>query len=293
MLATPADLAAFLASLMTALNQEIIWAKTCDFFRAIGFAHVLYGYSPDSRGNQLGEEENYLVLSTFDQAVTARLINERHYLQSLTFHWELRNVGLASWSKTASECGIGSDFVLSPASLDLFERHGLLTGSTIGFAKERTRGLAAMALIAPVEVSQDTVDEWLDAFGTAIFVVATLSHNCLTKLPFQTQRGNLTRRQREVLEWVAEGKTAADIATIMGITPPTVDKHLRLARGTLGVDTTAHALMKATFLNQVFSLGALPTSPGQRSTTRSRTPDQRASSEGKGMDFHTDMISDD
>lgn len=60
---------------------------------------------------------------------------------------------------------------------------------------------------------------------------------------------------------MAEGKTSADIAVIMGITTPTVEKHLRLARETLGVETTPHALIKATFLNQMFVTSPVETGP--------------------------------
>jgi LuxR family transcriptional regulator len=36
----------------------------------------------------------------------------------------------------------------------------------------------------------------------------------------------------------------------MGVSVPTIEKHLRLAREKLGVDTTAQAIAKITFLNQ-------------------------------------------
>jgi LuxR family transcriptional regulator len=65
---------------------------------------------------------------------------------------------------------------------------------------------------------------------------------------------NLTKRQREVLECVGDGKTTQDTAMILGLTPATVEKHLRLAREALDVDTTAQAVLKAAFYNQMFVL---------------------------------------
>ena len=41
---------------------------------------------------------------------------------------------------------------------------------------------------------------------------------------------------------------------LMGLTPATVEKPLRLAREALAVETTAHAVMKAAFANQFFVL---------------------------------------
>ena len=81
-----------------------------------------------------------------------------------------------------------------------------------------------------------------------------MTHLKLLNLPHANSRRPLTKRQREVLEWVGDGKTTADIATIMGLTPATVEKHLRLARESLDVDTTAQAVLKASFQNQIYVL---------------------------------------
>ena len=66
----------------------------------------------------------------------------------------------------------------------------------------------------------------------------------------------LTKRQREMLQWVGDGKTTQDIALLIVLTPATVEKHLRLAREALDVETTAQAVLKAAFYNQMFILEA-------------------------------------
>lgn len=45
-----------------------------------------------------------------------------------------------------------------------------------------------------------------------------------------------------------------DIALLLGLTPATAEKHLRLARAALNVETTAQAVLKAAFQNQIFIL---------------------------------------
>ncbi|HBQ37029.1 MAG TPA: LuxR family transcriptional regulator, partial [Rhodobacteraceae bacterium] len=45
-----------------------------------------------------------------------------------------------------------------------------------------------------------------------------------------------------------------DIATIMDLTSATVEKHLRLAREALDVETTAQAVLKASYQSQIFIL---------------------------------------
>ncbi len=55
----------------------------------------------------------------------------------------------------------------------------------------------------------------------------------------------LTRRESEVLAWVAEGKTNAEVAAILGTRPRTVAKHLERVFRKLGVETRTAAAMAA------------------------------------------------
>ncbi len=54
----------------------------------------------------------------------------------------------------------------------------------------------------------------------------------------------LTPREREVLDWVAGGKTNRDIAAIVGASPRTVEKHLERIYEKLGVETRTAAVMR-------------------------------------------------
>lgn len=243
---------ALIARFLATSDAGLVWQEICAFFNRLGFEHVLYGYSPDSRGAVLGAPENYLVLSTLPQPLVREMVVTGYFRRSTTFHWALHNAGIASWSMSNEQAGVGPDFEIPPEAEAFFHRNGLLSGASIGFTHERTRGRAAMAVIAPPTTAQAQVDEVLDETRDLIFAVAAVAHRCLSSVPYHPPGRRLTQRQREVLEWVAEGKTTADIAQIMGITPPTVEKHLRLARETLGVETTPQALVKATFLNQMF-----------------------------------------
>ena len=132
------------SKVMAATDHETVWNLTCKFFRDLGFAHAVYGYSPDSWGVKLGAPEDYLVLTTFPSDVAAEMVREGLYLQSVTFHWALKNVGVASWSMTPEECGIGPEFIVNPDALEFFYQHGLLYGCSVGFPNERTRGNAAL-----------------------------------------------------------------------------------------------------------------------------------------------------
>ena len=57
-------------------------------------------------------------------------------------------------------------------------------------------------------------------------------------------RWPLSARQKQVLHWVAAGKTDRDIGAILGISVRTVGKHLQRIYEKLGVETRTAAVMR-------------------------------------------------
>ena len=55
----------------------------------------------------------------------------------------------------------------------------------------------------------------------------------------------LTPRENEVLYWLAHGKTDAEIAALLGLSPRTVQKHLEHIYIKLGVETRTAAVMRS------------------------------------------------
>lgn len=55
----------------------------------------------------------------------------------------------------------------------------------------------------------------------------------------------LTPRERELLQWSAQGKTTDDISSILGISTNTVESHQRNIREKLDAINVAHAIVKA------------------------------------------------
>ncbi|MFC7338962.1 response regulator transcription factor [Haloferula chungangensis] len=52
----------------------------------------------------------------------------------------------------------------------------------------------------------------------------------------------LTKRQREIMNWISQGKTSAETATILDISPRTVEKHLEAIFQRLGVENRIAAV---------------------------------------------------
>lgn len=55
----------------------------------------------------------------------------------------------------------------------------------------------------------------------------------------------LTRREGEVLSWIAQGKTDAEIAVILAVSPRTVEKHVERILAKLGVENRTGAAARA------------------------------------------------
>ncbi|MEO0637633.1 MAG: LuxR C-terminal-related transcriptional regulator [Pseudomonadota bacterium] len=73
---------------------------------------------------------------------------------------------------------------------------------------------------------------------------ATERLRALTK-PDPCQTIKLTQRERDCLYWTAEGKTSAEIATILSISEHTVNHYLSLAARKLNSHTRAQAIARA------------------------------------------------
>lgn len=69
--------------------------------------------------------------------------------------------------------------------------------------------------------------------------------NPVQPLPRTPQTEQLTPREAEVLQWIACGKTDADVAALLGLSPRTVQKHLEHIYLKLGVETRTAAAMRA------------------------------------------------
>lgn len=77
----------------------------------------------------------------------------------------------------------------------------------------------------------------------------------LLEAPVDSHVRQLSEREREVLAWTAAGRRQADIAATLGLSPRTVENHLRSARRRLGVDTTAQAVRVALRNGELADMG--------------------------------------
>lgn len=241
------DIIAHLDRVTNAPTVENLWSLHCDAMASFGFDRLIYGFTRYRSGGSLGDPQDWVLLTNHGDAYMEGFLSHGHVYRAPMIRWALNNTGACSW-RWMSEPGNLLDEEKSAVAFNLSQN--VNAGYTVSFlsVSERTKG--AIALTARPGLTQDQVEAIWAEHGDAIAVMNNVMHLKIQTLPYSQRQ--LTKRQREVLQWVGDGKTTQDIAILLELTPATIEKHLRLAREALDVETTAQAVLKAAFYNQMF-----------------------------------------
>lgn len=260
-----------LEQLVRSTSLQNVWHLLGRRLDGYGFDRLIYGYTKFATQNGVGELEDALFLSSHDADYFNEFIDGKMFIHAPLTRWARENPsGFSSWGDlwerpevlTAEERGVIA-----------FNQHmGVTAGYTVAIPTASPRSYALFALTGARGITQAELDAIWDDHGKEIEVLCNIAHLKIASLPIETKRAKLSRRQLEALEWVAEGKSNQDAATIMAVSVPTIEKHLRLAREKLGVETTPQAVAKLTFLNQMYVSTERETFHLNEETTRSRDP---------------------
>ena len=238
-------------AMMNVTRVDDLWKLHTEKMKTYGFDRLIYGFTRYVGSESLGDPQDWLILSSQSKEYMKRFIGDGLYYNAPMLRWALENKGACSW-RWMMEMERVENLTPSEQKVVAFNKSmDVVAGYTISFlsVSERIRG--AIALTAKPGMTQDEVDIVWEEHGEDIMVINNVMHLKVQTLPFIGAR-RLTKRQREVLQWIGDGKTTRDVATLLGLTVATVEKHLRLAREALDVETTAQAVVKAALHNQMF-----------------------------------------
>jgi len=250
MTATP--VLSLLARIAEAQSIDQVWTLAKGYFAALGFSQINYGFTRFRHMKTIGDPDDALFLTTGDDAYAQRYFRGGYYARSPLFRWAERNTGACTW-KWATEafaagklCAEEAEVMRNNAAM------GVVAGLSFSFPEASARAKGAMGLTADPGIDTEAVERIWEQNRSEIMVVAHMMHLKIIQLPQLSRSRALSPRQCEALEWVADGKTTQDVALLMGVSPAMVEKHLRLAREALAVETTAQAVAKAALLNMIF-----------------------------------------
>lgn len=242
----------YLMFLSNCQSLEELWEGHCSQMAEFGFDRLLYGFTRYRTATSLGDPEDFVILTNHSKAYTDVFLGEGKYFTAPMVRWALDHEGAGSWRMLIDMLKTGTMTDAEKKMFEFNQKMDVTAGYTISFKSISQRSKGAIALTARPGLSQDDVDAVWAEHGRDIHLMNNIAHLKILTLPFTAPNRSLTKRQREALEWVGDGKTTQDIAMLMGLTPATVEKHLRLARESLSVETTAQAVLKAALQNQMF-----------------------------------------
>lgn len=245
---------ALLNDLAEASSIEELWPVYCEEMARFGFDRLIYGFTQFRTENSLGDPEDFVILSNHDPGYLDWFIGKHAYQQAPMVRWALNNDGAVSWQILHEKFEAGALSDTEAAIVEHNRAVGVRAGYTVSFKSITPQAMAAVAITAREDMGQPEADAIWRAHSEALLALCNMIHLKIMSLPRYVPGRPLTRRQLEVLHWIANGKTTADAARIMNLAPATVEKHLRLARQVLSVDTTAQAVLKASLHNQIFVL---------------------------------------
>lgn len=252
-----------LGRIAAAQRIDEAWRLAADFFAPLGFSRLNYGLTRLRTESSVGDLADALYLSTAEPEYARLYVRDGFFKRAPVYRWAVSNTGLRTWRWVHDDFAAGRLTPEEAEAVRVNARFGIFAGVSISFPEtQRTKG--ALGLTADLGLDHDDVDAILGRNRAGIEAVAHMMHLRIITLPASYVRRALTPRQREVLEWVADGKTTQDIAILMSISAAMVEKHLRLAREALNVETTAQAVAKGTLLNLIFTGDGGPSfvSPG-------------------------------
>jgi DNA-binding CsgD family transcriptional regulator len=235
-----------------AKSLEELWhthvLKMADF----GFDRLMYGYTRFKTETSLGDPDDFVIMTNHNPEYVNGFLNQGLYRHAPMVRWALENEGAGSWQMIQEMHDGGA---LSPQAkqvMDFNQRMKMSAGYTVSFFSASKRYKGAISLGGKAGSTQKEIDALWKEHGEDIILMNNVVHLKILTLPYTPPNRSLTARQREALQWVGDGKTTQDIALLMGLTSATVEKHLRLARVSLSVETTAQAVLKAALQNQMY-----------------------------------------
>ncbi|MGI3184073.1 helix-turn-helix transcriptional regulator [Nioella aestuarii] len=237
---------------LKARTVEELWEYHTKLMQSYGFDRLIYAYTCFQSAQSLTNPEDALILTNYPSEYIEAYIGHGLFRDAPMMKWASRNVGAISWRYMWDDPDNTPLGATRRELMALNKRFGITCGYTISFPMAIKRSAAGIGLVARAGMTQNDVDALWEDKGEELEIINQVAHLAITQLPATGQSRILTPRQSEVLELVADGKSVRDIALLLGRKVATVDKHLRGARESLGVETTAQAVRKASVLNQIF-----------------------------------------
>jgi LuxR family transcriptional regulator, quorum-sensing system regulator BjaR1 len=202
---------------------------------AFGFEFIFGGLTPSTRVSRAEVQERTL-FQKFPDGWADRYNQRGYVFRDPIVHRLQYDRSPFSWADAYDSCSLSEDVKLIDGEASEF-------GLRVGFVApiHLLDGDVAAVSFGATDASFEPGDLAALAFGASFAVGKALHHRANRKRAYD----RITPREYECLLWAAEGKTDWEIAAILGVSKPTVAKHILSAREKLGAVTKGHAIAVA------------------------------------------------
>lgn len=224
------DAARLVAAIEGSVDQETMQSLVRDYVRPLGYDRFVL-YSASKERDEVIDQLFWLEGDWFGEG---REVDAETYLARcpVTRH-VLETDEPFFWSKTGSPGAETYRVVTVPRGrgihglqVPIFGPPGLAGAMTFGGERIDSSIAARLAL-------------------TLAGAAALRAAKRLARLGHADGPRSLSRREREVMRWIASGRKQSDAALLLGLSERTVENHLRRIRKRLGASSTAQAVLIA------------------------------------------------
>jgi len=244
----------FLKACMQLLNSKDLpsaWATYTKILSIIGFDRLLYLSTHYRTYGLWGDPRDTLILSSHTQEYNDQLFNAKiDFLNSYPgFEWLINNPGShLPWQKITQE-DIKNNKLLEKFKT-LNENHNVMSGIKLSLEQTNPESSCVILLTGKKIYNQIEINNIWDKHYIKILSISKILQLSIRSLPYTgggigPKHQKLSKRQSQVLSLISSGNTVMEVAHTLKLSVPTIDKHLKLARNNLSVNSTAQAVAKA------------------------------------------------
>jgi LuxR family transcriptional regulator, quorum-sensing system regulator BjaR1 len=217
-------------------TPESIVARLADYLSRYGFTSFLMTGLP----SQQQRVEPHILLNGWTDGWLDRYVKASHYLHDPCVRHCFATIEPFVWSEIPAQL---LETKKAQQVMDEAKEFGHAEGLCVPlhdvYGSQAVVTMAGRHVELPPGARRMVHLASLYAYGAAERTLRTSGYAALG------QEGRLTERERDVVRWMAEGKTFWEISVILGITESTVNDHMRKIRQKLGTRNAAHTVTEA------------------------------------------------
>ncbi len=218
-----------------------ITSRLHEICESLGFEHACYASNTPINGELIG-------FATYPEDWREHYLAKGYHLRDPTLTRAIHAVAPVDWSRLRDTQGYAE--VFRDAADFAIPETGLSVPIRGAFGDRGVLTLARTCSPAEWASQKRAIMQQVQLLASQLHDDVLRSGQVLQRI----RQPNLSSREKEVLQWVAAGKSQQDIADILNLSNRTVEVHLRSAREKLGALNTAQAVGRAIGLRMIYPI---------------------------------------